>query len=171
MKHTQLTTDLFHDLIDPCLSAIDICAKHDLTIEQLTDLIDSPEYRTAVEQLAHIEQTRIESTAPLRRRLALQVLQNIAQQEPTTPTHTETVRKAAAHLARISQPESEPEATQADTTQTTPARNTDPRAAPSTPPSDQTQPKPPQRASNHAGGPMGPSPARSGTDGDVLEPR
>lgn len=144
MKHTPLTTDLFHDLIDPCLSAIDICTRHDLTIHQLTDIIESSEYRTAVEQLAHIEQTRIESTAPLLQRIALQVLQTIAQQEPTTPTHTETIRKAAAHLARTTKPEPEPTPTQTDNqpdTQPDKQPHKEPRKQPETQ-SDTPQPAP-----------------------------
>ena len=147
MKHAhQLTPDLFHDLIDNRLSAIDICIKHELAIDQLAAIVDSPEFTQASRQLADIERKRIEATAPLRRRAALQTLETIAQQHPTTPTHTETVRKAAAQLARPTKSDPAPDPDPGPSDQQphpTPGRqaHADDASPPDTPPPARAQPE------------------------------
>lgn len=113
MTHQTLTPDLFQDIIDHDLTAVDICIKHDLSIDELAQIVQSPEFTHAARQLAAIENIRTAATAPLRQRLALRTLQKIAELEPQSPTHAETVRKSAAQLARLTPTETEPDATSA----------------------------------------------------------
>lgn len=126
MEHTQCTADLFQDIIDHRITAIEICIKHDLTIDELAEVVESPQFTRAARQLAEIERMRAAVTAPIRHRVALAVLQHIAENEPETPTHAETVRKCAAQLARLTAPDPNPKPNpkpnQDATPQTTPGR-------------------------------------------------
>lgn len=101
MSRTQLTPDLFFDLIDRRLTAIDICNRHELTFDQLEDVVQSHEFQEAAARLKSVEQTRCTATDTLRRTAALRVLEDIAAQQPSCPTHTETIRLAAAQILRV----------------------------------------------------------------------
>ncbi len=101
MSRTQLTPDLFFDLIDRRLTAIDICSRHELTFDQLEDVVQSPEFQDAAARLKSVEQTRCTATDTLRRTAALRTLEDIAAQQPSCPTHTETIRLAAAQILRV----------------------------------------------------------------------
>lgn len=101
MSRTQLTPDLFFDLIDRRLTAIDICSRHELTFDQLEDVVQSPEFQDAAARLKSVELTRCTATDTLRRTAALRTLEDIAAQQPSCPTHTETIRLAAAQILRV----------------------------------------------------------------------
>ncbi|MCR9075330.1 MAG: hypothetical protein NXI07_04755 [bacterium] len=96
MTHAQITNELLHDLIAEPISVIELCTRHALTVDELHAIITSPAFTRLAEMLRAIQQAREAFT---RARLA-QVLERIALTEPTSPSHTETIRKAAAHLDR-----------------------------------------------------------------------
>ena len=96
MTHAQITNELLHDLIAEPISVIELCTRYALTIDELHDIITSPAFTRLAEMIRAIQQARESFT---RARLA-QVLERIALTEPTSPAHTETIRKAAAHLDR-----------------------------------------------------------------------
>jgi hypothetical protein len=134
MSRTQLTPDLFFDLIDRRLTAIDICSRHELTFDQLEDVVQSPEFQDAAARLKSVEQTRCTATDTLRRTAALRTLEDIAAQQPSCPTHTETIRLAAAQILRV---------TRADPIA---AEQTPQQPDPYTDPEPEPQPDPPGRA-------------------------
>lgn len=101
MSRTQLTPDLFFDLIDRRLTAIDICSRHDLSFDDLEAVVQSPAFQDAAARLKSVEQTRCTATDTLRRTAALRTLEDIAAQHPSCPTHTETIRLAAAQILRV----------------------------------------------------------------------
>lgn len=101
MDHATLTPDLFFDLIDRRLTAIDICSRHDLTFDQLEAIVQSQAFQANIARLQSVEHTRSSATDTLRRTAALRTLEDIAAQQPTSPTHTETIRLAAAQILRV----------------------------------------------------------------------
>ena len=104
MTHAQITNELLHDLIAEPISVIELCTRHALTVDELHAIITSPAFTRLAEMIRAIQQERETFT---RARLA-QVLERIALTEPTSPSHTETIRKAAAHLDRqLSKPTTE----------------------------------------------------------------
>lgn len=108
MEHAALTPDLFFDLIDSSLSAIDICTAHELSFDQLEAVVASPDFTRASGRLKFVEQTRCQATDTLRRTAALRILEEIAAQQPTCPTHAETIRLAAAQILRVTHPDLDP---------------------------------------------------------------
>ncbi|MBO6740548.1 MAG: hypothetical protein JJ916_11880 [Phycisphaerales bacterium] len=96
MTHTQLTTELVHDLVVEPIPTLDICAKHELNLTQLRQLLESEEFAAIVTELDTIDRLR----TPIFRRRATNTLEAIMLQQPTGPTHAETVRKAAALYLR-----------------------------------------------------------------------
>lgn len=99
MEHAQLTPDIIHDLIIEPLPTLDICLKHQLSIDQLHALVTSEQFKQIADQLTEIDHAR----APFTRARMLRVLERIADLEPQSPTHTETIRKAAAQLLRLTE--------------------------------------------------------------------
>ncbi len=119
MTHAQITNELLHDLIAEPISVIELCTRHALTVDELHAIITSPAFTRLAEMIRAIQQARETFT---RARLA-QVLERIALTEPTSPSHTETIRKAAAHLDRqLSKPTTESQ----DHPPTEPDRDSDP---------------------------------------------
>lgn len=118
MEHAQLTPDIINDLIIEPLPTLDICLKHQLSVEQLHTLVTSDEFKQLADQLNEINQARAHFT----RARMLEILNRIANLEPQSPTHTETIRKAAAQLLRLTQPREHdaqaPEDTQSPPTET-----------------------------------------------------
>jgi DNA-binding transcriptional MerR regulator len=97
---TPMDPDLFHDLLAEALPTIDICRKHGIALADLRRIIQSLEFRQAAEDLAVIEEIRTQARLPARREQSLAALERIVAQPATTPTHTETIRKAANTLMR-----------------------------------------------------------------------
>ncbi len=104
-----LTDELLSDLLDPSKSVFDICHAHGLTLDELAQATDSERFRRATLLLNHIADRREHALAPLRRERALEALDRIANQQPTTATHTETIRRAAATFAKATKPAESPE--------------------------------------------------------------
>jgi Fic family protein len=126
--------DLFHDLLAEAMPTIDICRKHAIALADLRRIIQSQEFRQAAEDLAVIEEIRTAARLPARREQSLAALERIIAQPATTPTHTETIRKAANTLMR--DPKAATKAT------TNPARSSNPRNPPPTPnPSHRPNPR------------------------------
>lgn len=107
--HThQLTNELFNDLLDPCLSTLDVCRKHAVPITDLRLILASEHFQQTARALIEAEELRSAALAPDRRERALATLDAITQQTPTTPTHTECIRRAAATLLRATKPAQRP---------------------------------------------------------------
>ena len=120
MTHTQLTTELVHDLVVEPIPTLDICAKHELNLTQLRQLLESQEFTAIIAELETIDRLR----TPIFRRRATSTLETIMLQQPTGPTHAETVRKAAALYLRSTAP-IEPTPTEPTPTEPTPTEPTD----------------------------------------------
>ncbi|MFG0314443.1 MAG: hypothetical protein ACF8LL_09695 [Phycisphaerales bacterium] len=158
MTHAQITNELLHDLIAEPISVIELCTRHALTVDELHAIITSPAFTRLAEMIRAIQQARETFT---RARLA-QVLERIALTEPTSPSHTETIRKAAAHLDRQLAksstepqdqlpPETDPEPDSDPTPDPTPGPNHD-DPNPTTP---QHAPDPAPNTQQHASSPTG----------------
>ncbi|MFG0244660.1 MAG: hypothetical protein ACF8MF_01235 [Phycisphaerales bacterium JB052] len=141
MSRTQLTPELFFDLIDRRLTAIDICSRHELSFDQLEAIVQSQAFQANIARLQSVEHTRSTATDTLRRTAALRTLEDIAAQQPTSPTHTETIRLAAAQILRVT--------------------NADPHAPHD--PSDEPDPTDPSRTPQHQHHPHT-DPHQSGND-------
>lgn len=116
MEHHTLTNELFNDLLDPRIPMLDVCRAHAITVNQLSRILASPEFQEAADALDLAEQLRARALAPDRRERALATLDAIASQQPTTPSHTECIRRAASALLRATK--------EARTTNRTPATDT-----------------------------------------------
>ncbi len=101
---TQLTAELVHDLIVEPIPTLDICAKHELNLTQLRELVESEEFAAIVTELDTIDRLR----TPVFRRRAINTLEAIMLQQPSGPAHAESIRKAAAHYLRITSPAEPP---------------------------------------------------------------
>jgi outer membrane biosynthesis protein TonB len=133
MTHAQITNELLHDLIAEPISVIELCTRHALTVDELHAIITSPAFTRLAEMIRAIQQARESFT---RARLA-QVLERIALTEPTSPSHTETIRKAAAHLDRqLTKPTTETQ------DQPPPESDSDPTPDPTPDPDPDTEPDP-----------------------------
>ncbi len=97
---TPMDPDLFHDLLAEAMPTIDICRKHAIALADLRQIVQSPQFRQAAEDLAAIEEIRTAARLPARREQSLAALERIIAQPATTPTNTETIRKAANTLMR-----------------------------------------------------------------------
>jgi len=104
-----VTDELLSDLLNPSKTVFDICHAHGLTLDELAQATDSERFRRATLLLNHIADRREHALAPLRRERALEALDRIANQQPTTATHTETIRRAAATFAKATKPAESPE--------------------------------------------------------------
>ncbi|RMH29256.1 MAG: hypothetical protein D6692_04475, partial [Planctomycetota bacterium] len=99
--HTpELTPALFADLLDPSKSPFDICHTHNLALDKLHAITTGAHFRACVQMLEEIHAERTAAQRPQRERLALDALDRIVTQTPTTNTHTETIRRAASALIR-----------------------------------------------------------------------
>tara|TARA_E500000318_G_scaffold14854_2_gene14721 strand:+ start:116555 stop:117118 length:564 start_codon:yes stop_codon:yes gene_type:complete len=97
---TQLTAELVHDLIVEPIPTLDICARHEINLTQLRELVESDEFAAIVSELNTIDRLR----TPIFRRRAINTLEAIMLQQPSGPAHAESIRKAAAHYLRITAP-------------------------------------------------------------------
>jgi hypothetical protein len=108
MNTPELTQALFTDLLDPAISLLDVCRRHALPIEHLHNVLEGEQFQSAVRALNRAMQLRAQALAPERTERALATLDAIARQTPTTPSHTECVRRAAGALLRATQPPKPP---------------------------------------------------------------
>jgi Fic family protein len=137
---TPMDPDLFHDLLAEALPTIDICRKHGIALADLRRIIQSQEFRQAAEDLAVIEEIRTAARLPARREHSLAALERIIAQPATTPSHTETIRKAANTLMR------DPKAA----TKTTPTPKPRPTETPTPKPSNHPRSGPSSQTPEHA---------------------
>ena len=98
MQHQALTEELFLDIIDKHFDAIGLCERHGISLPQLTEIMQDEQFKHTLDRLNAVEQRRLELTKPLRRFEALRMLEKIMTQEPTGPTHAETIRRAATFI-------------------------------------------------------------------------
>ena len=96
MTHPTLTSELVDDLVVNPLPTLQLCAKHEITIYQLRELLESDEFRDLMAELRAIDQLRI----PTFRRIALNNIESLLLQQPSSPPHAESIRKASAHYLR-----------------------------------------------------------------------
>jgi hypothetical protein len=112
--HThQLTNELFNDLLDPRIPTLDVCRKHAIPITDLRLILASDHFQQSAQALIEAEELRAAALAPDRRERALATLDAITQQQPSTPTHTECIRRAASALLRATKPDARPARTPA----------------------------------------------------------
>jgi hypothetical protein len=108
MNTHTLTDALFTDLLDPAVPLLEVCRRHALPIGHLHDILAGDRFQSAVRALNRAMQLRSQALAPERTERALATLDAIARQTPTSPSHTECVRRAAGALLRATQPPKEP---------------------------------------------------------------
>jgi len=101
----KLTESLLEDLLDPAMTPILICQIHGLTLPKLTALIQSDDYRAAVDAIETINAARrstIESQTHLQ---AISSLKEAADLAQLKEDH-ESLRKSSTTLLRITAPQS-----------------------------------------------------------------
>jgi hypothetical protein len=99
-----LSAALTRDLLDPTVSALDLCNYHDLNLIELQAIINSNDFKklkAAIEEINTARQTVIEPEA---RTAALATLTQILRQPIESQQHAETSRKAATKLEQITRP-------------------------------------------------------------------
>lgn len=101
---THLTDAVFNDLLDPTITLLDVCRQHAIPIENLPAILSSDPFRIATEALHAATDLRAKALAPERRERALATLDTIVRQPPTSPAHTDCIRRAAGALLRATQP-------------------------------------------------------------------
>ncbi len=92
---------LLQHFLDPTLSVFDIADRTGLCLDEILDWMDSPDAHAILDNLRAVADYQSALILATARPRAIQTLAIIAAQEPTTPAHTETIRKAASQLARI----------------------------------------------------------------------
>ena len=99
-----LSAALTRDLLDPTVSALDLCNYHDINLIELQAIINSNDFKklkAAIEEINTARQTVIEPEA---RTAALATLTQILRQPIESQQHAETSRKAATKLEQITRP-------------------------------------------------------------------
>lgn len=96
----NLPPALLADLFDHTLSLPDIARRHAVPLPDLTRLVASPAIAEIAAAYAHAVAVRADLLRPVLQAHALAALAKVIQQAPTTPAHTECVRKAAGAVLR-----------------------------------------------------------------------
>jgi hypothetical protein len=96
----SLPPALLADLFDHTLSLPDIARRHAVPLPDLTRLVASPAVAEVAAAYAHAAAVRADLLRPVLQAHALAALAKVIQQMPTTPAHTECVRKAAGAVLR-----------------------------------------------------------------------
>ncbi|MGV6813835.1 MAG: hypothetical protein ACWA5W_02360, partial [Phycisphaerales bacterium] len=89
---------LLEDLFNPSISTLDLCNLHGLSLAKLADILESETFKAAREAFERINAARssiIESEA---KALATARLADQLKDNPESPSHAETQRKAASAL-------------------------------------------------------------------------
>ncbi|MCC5824382.1 MAG: hypothetical protein LAT64_04330 [Phycisphaerales bacterium] len=105
MKTEQLTAAVFTDLLDPAVTLLDVCRRHAIPIEDLPAILAGDQFQIASRALNQAMELRAQALAPERAERALATLERIIEQEPTTTSHAECIRRAASTLLRATKPE------------------------------------------------------------------
>ena len=142
MQHTQITPELINDLIVNPIPTIDICIKHELTIDELLEIVRSPQFSEINDKARLIDQLR----APAIRTRMQQTLLSIAQLQPESSTMAETIRKAANAVLNLNP---EPETNTEDQPDDPPAQPTGPDHDPPPDPSPDADAPPSTQTNNH----------------------
>jgi len=93
-----LTNALLEDLLNPSISALDLCNDHQLTLPKLVAIISSEQFEKARECIEQISAARQSLIEPEARTAALSRLTDLLKDKPETEKHAETLRKAASKL-------------------------------------------------------------------------
>ena len=96
----KLTANLTRDLMDPGLSALDLCDHHDLKLNQLDELTRSPQFEQLKSCIARIAAARLELIELDAQPRALGALLETTRLPQEDQKSTETVRKASTRLLR-----------------------------------------------------------------------
>lgn len=91
---------LIDDLLNPSITTAELCQLHNLTLDQLDDLLTSPEFENARARFTRANATRRALLEDEAQTLATARLTDLLRDRPETPAHAETVRKAATTLRR-----------------------------------------------------------------------
>ena len=94
----KLTANLTRDLMDPGLSALDLCDYHDLKLNQLDELTRSPQFEQLKSCIARVAAARLELIELDAQPRALGSLLETTRLPQEDQKSTETVRKASTRL-------------------------------------------------------------------------
>jgi len=95
---------LIEDLLNPSITTAELCQLHQLTLDQLDDLLSSPQFDNAHKRFTRANATRRALLEDEAQTLATARLTDLLRDRPETPAHAETVRKAATTLRKSSTP-------------------------------------------------------------------
>lgn len=98
INEPALSNFLLEDLLNPSISALDLCNHHNLSLPQLSAIINSEQFALAKQTIEEISRARRELMQPEAQTLALARLTDLCKDKPETPQHAETVRKAASKI-------------------------------------------------------------------------
>jgi hypothetical protein len=93
--------DLLRDLLDPALTSVEVMQRHTLDPQAFRAAVRSEAFREAAEALRDADQERTELLTPLMHARALHTLSRIANQPTTTPSQTESARRASTALLKV----------------------------------------------------------------------
>lgn len=92
--------DLLRDLLDPALTSMEVMQRHHLDPHAYRAAVRSQAFHDAAEALQDADQERTARLTPLVHARALHTLSRIANQPTTTPSQTESARRAATALLK-----------------------------------------------------------------------
>lgn len=110
VEQPTLTNHLLEDLLNPSISALDLCNYHGLSLPELNDIIESQEFQIAKRTIESISNARRDLMQPEAETLALARMTDLLKDKPETENHAETTRKAAAQILRQSSKPTQPKA-------------------------------------------------------------
>jgi len=97
----KLTAALTRDLLDPTVSALDLCDYHNLNLNQLVAIINSIDFKKLKAAIEEINTARQALIKPEARTAALTALTEITRRPIDSQQAAETARRAAAKLEQI----------------------------------------------------------------------
>ena len=92
--------DLLRDLLDPALTSMEVMQRHHLDPHAYRAAVRSQAFHEAAEALQDADQERTARLTPLVHARALHTLSRIANQPTTSPSQTESARRAATALLK-----------------------------------------------------------------------
>ena len=95
----KLTNALLRDLLDPTVSTLDLCDYHDLSLTQITTILNSESFKRARDAFEEINTARAALVESESKFHAPAQLNNITKQLAENHAQTETIRKAASKLS------------------------------------------------------------------------
>jgi|GEM_PF-2126909 len=97
----ELTQNLLEDWDNPVFTPLGLCRAHRISLDQLQAIAATPRFIDALARIRAIQQARQPAIEARARELALDRLCTLADQSPTSATHTKEIRLSIKQLLAI----------------------------------------------------------------------